>query len=305
MFKSECKIQKGVLGTAQLGMRYGIANVTGQPDDETVTSIVSDVWSCGIRFFDTAQAYGSSEAALGRALAKVLISSRARVISKLRTDLETNDWNGIFRSVEGSVERLGIPRLWGMLLHSEEQLDYWQDSSLREALKAAKDANLVSYLGISVYSPERALLALEEKDLDIVQVPANLFDRRMERAGVFERARQLGKYVFVRSIYLQGLALMHSASVPKHIPLAAAAVLALEEFCTQHRLDRRHFAIDYVRRMAPAAHLIVGAETRSQALENCVFLGKESLDESLAREWTKCWPCDHDVLIDPRTWNSN
>ena len=47
-----------VLGTAQLGMNYGIANTSGQPDFPTIKSIIQNAWNNGIQEFDTAQAYG-------------------------------------------------------------------------------------------------------------------------------------------------------------------------------------------------------------------------------------------------------
>jgi len=50
-----------VLGTAQLGLPYGIANQTGQPDQVVATAIIREAWNQGIREFDTAQGYGDSE----------------------------------------------------------------------------------------------------------------------------------------------------------------------------------------------------------------------------------------------------
>ena len=54
-----------VLGTAQLGMNYGIANQTGKPELATARNIVRTAWEGGIRCFDTAQGYGDSERILG------------------------------------------------------------------------------------------------------------------------------------------------------------------------------------------------------------------------------------------------
>ena len=53
-----------VLGTAQLGMDYCIANTTGQPVYDTAKTIVQEAWESGICEFDTAQAYGQSEQVL-------------------------------------------------------------------------------------------------------------------------------------------------------------------------------------------------------------------------------------------------
>jgi aryl-alcohol dehydrogenase-like predicted oxidoreductase len=290
-----------VLGTAQFGMPYGVANLIGQPDPETVTSIVSAVWNCGVRFFDTAQTYGASEAILGRAFVNLCLSNEACVVTKLNPQLQTADPNAILQSLENSLKRLNVPRLWGVLLHHEDQLDHWPNG-MATALSEAKRRRIIARIGISVYSPERALQALEADEVDLIQVPANIFDRRMERAGVFECAREVDKTVFVRSIYLQGLALMQPDSVFNGIPCAKEAVTALQQFCTEHRVSRQHFAMEYVRRTAPAARLILGVETVAQALENCALFQKQPLSGSLTQAWTTRWSEDIEGLIDPRKW---
>ena len=58
-----------VLGTAQLGMAYGISNLVGKPSFDTARDIVAEAYDCGIREFDTAQVYGNSEQVLGMLLA--------------------------------------------------------------------------------------------------------------------------------------------------------------------------------------------------------------------------------------------
>ena len=112
-----------VLGTAQLGMPYGIANSTGQPDFETAVAIIKTAWECGIREFDTAQAYGESEAVLGRALSSLGIANDVRIITKLDPKLDPHQGQDIKRAVDRSLERLQLPCLFGLMLHREEWLD--------------------------------------------------------------------------------------------------------------------------------------------------------------------------------------
>src|SRR5262245_10475843 len=189
------------LGTAQLGMPYGIANATGRPEMEVAQQIVAKCWHAGVRYFDTAQAYGNSEVVLGRALREVGVASEARVVSKLPPTLKTESVEAILNSIDVSLAQLGLQRLWGVLLHAEEQLDYW-NGAVGEAFDVARRDGLVGHVGVSVYSPQRALQALEIPGLDVLQVPANLFDRRMREAQVFAKASAQGVTVFIRSIYL-------------------------------------------------------------------------------------------------------
>ena len=54
-----------ILGTAQLGMAYGAANRRGMLSDFQARELLESAWDAGIRWFDTARAYGESERRLG------------------------------------------------------------------------------------------------------------------------------------------------------------------------------------------------------------------------------------------------
>ena len=102
---------------------------------------------------------------------------------------------------------------------------------------------------------------MADDELEVIQLPANVFDRRAVDSGLWERARRAGKRVFVRSVYFQGMALADAAEVRARAPDAAEMIEAYARFCELHGLDRRRFAVDYVRNRLPGAVLVIGAET--------------------------------------------
>lgn len=79
--KGEPSPSRLVLGTAQLGMAYGIANRSGEPDAKRARRIVMTAWDKRIREFDTAQAYGSSEQVLGDSIRAMDIGRAVKIIS--------------------------------------------------------------------------------------------------------------------------------------------------------------------------------------------------------------------------------
>ncbi len=288
------------LGCAQLGMGYGVANTTGQPTRAAASEIVGACWEHGVRFFDTAQAYGESEIVLGDCLRAHNIADQACVISKLAPDVATIP-DRVHLSVETSLKRLGLKSLWGLLLHDQRQLDSWDDG-LGAAMRALKCEGLVAHLGISVYSPDAALRALEHPDVDVIQVPGGVFDRRALRLGVLKTAETLGKTVFTRSVYLQGLALMDADRLPDGMGFATEAVVALREFCFYHGVTREQFALHYARDRFPSSVLVVGAETADQAVANCRLMSAAASHEDLYRAWDERWPDDVEGLVDPSRW---
>jgi len=256
-----------VLGTAQLGLAYGIANRSGRPDAEAAAAIVREAWEGGIREFDTAQAYGASETVLGEAFRRLGIAGRAEVVTKFDPALDPLDAAAMIGSVERSLERLGVERLEGVMLHREEMLAQW-DRGLGTIASRLVSSGKVRRIGVSVYSPDKAIEALGTEGVDMVQVPTSIVDGRFEEAGVFALARERGKRVYVRSVFLQGLLLMNVDELPPALAGARPVIERLEEIARERGLSRRELALAAVKGAAPEARIVFGAETAAQVREN-------------------------------------
>ena len=103
-----------ILGTVQLGQPYGIANTTGQPEQQEANSIVRTAWDAGIMLFDTAQGYGNSESVLGAALRHCNATDTARIITKLAPTLPA-DAPDLRSSVTRSLRTLGVKKLYCLM----------------------------------------------------------------------------------------------------------------------------------------------------------------------------------------------
>ena len=283
------------LGTAQLGLPYGIVNRTEQPTEAVARQIVEESWAGGVEFFDTAQVYGTSEVVLGRCFRDLGIADRVRVVSKLDPATPIDQ---VESTVLRSCANLGVPRLWGLLVHSEALLDCW-NGEYGTLMRRLKSSGLTEHLGVSIYSPQRAAQALDIVDLDVIQVPANVFDRRMDRSGFLRCAASRGRTVFIRSIYLQGLAMLNGASIPL---FARDAVSTYATFCREHDVSRRKFAVDYVRHMSAESLMVIGAELPEQARENCHLVVDPIVERTMCAEWDRRWPEDQFPLVDPSQW---
>jgi len=274
-----------VLGTAQLGMPYGINNEVGKPDFSSACDIVNSAFNQGIRRFDTAQGYGDSESVLGRVFDKLKVGTRVKVYSKLHPGMDFNREDAVEKSVEDSLGRLRIGQLEGLLLHNEEDLRFW-DKGLGQNLRKLGVKGKVKFIGASFYSPQKALEALDIDGIDIIQVPANIFDRRFEEAGVFKKARECGKKVLVRSIFLQGLLLIPLERVPNSLKHALPYLQQLEQLAYSIKLTRLELALGYAAQRWPESLVIFGAESSKQVADNVrIFLSNATLkfDENIFR----------------------
>jgi aryl-alcohol dehydrogenase-like predicted oxidoreductase len=290
------------VGTAQLGMNYGVANQTGRPSEEHARELVQSAIGQGLNWFDTAAAYGDSEAVLGRTFTALEIRDRVNVVSK--GSLLSSECPSLTSQVNRSLERLCIPRLHTWLLHDEKELSAWNEKNRCEA-HALLNSQRVSSFGASVYHPEQGIVAVEKHSLTAVQFPANPFDRRFLRAHVANRLARSGAQLYVRSIYLQGLCLMEPAKVPSHIFRGHEAVQTLADFCRRHGFERDQFCLHYVlqRTAEVGARLVIGVERLEQLNRNAAILSAPPIPSACLDEWDTLWPDDCEDLVLPFRWN--
>jgi len=265
-----------VLGAAQLGLNYGIANDFGIPASEEARSLVRSAWAGGVRFFDTAQAYGTSETVLGRCFQAERLTPDASVITKLSPEGDPRDAAWIRRSVAASLQRLGIERLWGLMLHRTSWLDTWAEG-LGDVLVDLRDSGVIRHLGVSVYSVTEAQQALEIPDIDILQLPCNAWDQRMLRSGVLGQAARRGVLCFVRSILLQGLLVLPPEQVESRLPAAAQAARCWRELAAG--FSRRPIELAFRFALSLNLPLVIGVDCPEQVGENLDLLALGALEQ--------------------------
>ncbi|NVL90346.1 MAG: aldo/keto reductase [Desulfobacterales bacterium] len=290
-----------VLGTAQLGMFYGIANKIGQPDLQTAEQIVETAWDNGICEFDTAQAYGASEQVLGRSFRAVGISNEVRVITKFHPDVDSFDCTALEQSLELSLANLKVGKLFGVLFHDEAILDVWGKGPY-ETLRNFVKSGLVEHIGVSVYSPARALQALQTDGILMIQLPSNILDRRFERAGVFRIAEEKGKQIYVRSVFLQGLMLMNPDDLPKHMHRAVPVLQSLNKLARDWNYSLPELSLGYIKQALPQTKVLFGAETVEQLKEN-VKHWKTEIPHKMVRKVQDQFNSVDERILDPSLWD--
>jgi len=257
-----------VLGTAQLGLDYGVANRAGQPDARRAAAIVKEAWARGIREFDTAQAYGQSETVLGKALSEAGLLHQAQVISKFDPGLDHVHRGALKAAVQRSLTSLNVRRIRVMMLHDERLLALWKQG-LADTLQELVESGAVEKIGVSVYTPAAARQALKTDGIEAVQLPMSILDRRFEQNGALDLARAQHKEIFIRSVFLQGLLLMPVDHIPAALASARPLIGELARCARKFQISRLTLALAGVKKLAPQCKIVVGAETPAQVTEIC------------------------------------
>jgi aryl-alcohol dehydrogenase-like predicted oxidoreductase len=217
--QSAANVGKLIVGGAQFGLDYGIANKAGKPTKSTVCAILKVAYESGVRFIDTAQAYGDSEHRIGDCISGS-DSEGFHVVTKL---ILRQDGAGstsasaaieeATEAVDRSIGHLKTPRLNTLLLHRADMLEM-HTGSLWSALVDLKHLGKVERLGVSVQNPEELILALSHNDVETIQLPCNILDMRWDalssQISKVKKSRNLE--IHVRGVFLQGLLLVEDAT---------------------------------------------------------------------------------------------
>lgn len=285
-----------ILGTAQFGQAYGIANLNGQPTLDCVRSILLRALGNGICALDTAIAYGNSEQILG----KVGIQE-FRIISKLPSipESEAQDvstW--VDAQVMGSLARLNIDTLDGLLLHRPEQLLSPIGEQLYQALQEQIMLGRVRQIGVSIYDPTELDLLIPKFDLDIVQAPLNILDARLGHSGWLDRLRGLGIALHTRSVFLQGLLLMHADQRPPYFNRWASLWDTWSSWLNEHQLTPLQACLRYALYAEGVEQVVLGVDSESQLAEIVIAAEEGPLPDGYQALQTQ-----DPELLNPSLWN--
>jgi aryl-alcohol dehydrogenase-like predicted oxidoreductase len=289
-----------VLGTAQLGLSYGIDNQGKKPEQTTTTKIIAEAWESGICEFDTAQGYGKSEEFLGHSFTDLGINDRVQVISKFSPSMDHLDVGKMRASLENSLRRINVPRFLGMMLHNEEALANW-DRGLSETLLTFKKEGLVQKVGVSVYTPEKAIEAAEMEGIDLIQFPSNIWDRRFEKTGILELSQTNNKQTYLRNVFLQGLILMEPVDLPKGMEFAIPTLERLSALCDEFGMTRQEVSLAYLKLGSPSSKIVLGVNKLGQISKN-IDTWNQSFPTSLLKRIRDTFSAVSDDLVQPLSW---
>lgn len=292
------------LGTAQLGLDYGIANSTGRPDDKTCEAIVFRALECGVSQFDTARAYGDAERRLGRILAKHPHRNEVQIVSKLQalpSDLphdKMQDW--VTSEINDSLDALGVEYLAAWLVHDPETMAQG-GSALWDAMTAQLDRGVTRRVGVSVYDEAELRAAFAGHELTATQVPLNLLDHRFVKSGILDEAVQRGVTIYARSSLLQGLLTMPLSRLPVELVDASPPLQQLHNMLRGYRVSSLDVALPWILSHPQVDFVVIGVDNVSQLDDNLARAAAQ-LPDGLAEQLQQTFTNVPVELLEPRRW---
>lgn len=281
------------LGGAPLG------NMFAELSEDDAFAVLEDAWAAGIRYFDTAPHYGLglSERRMGAFLAtkprdEFMLSTKVGRLIVPNPGGEGLDGEGyrvpattkrvwgfgadaVRRSLDESLERLGLDRVDIVYLHDPERADGGLAAALATAVPAAvalRDEGVVGRVGIGSMVNEAIVAAVRTGALDLAMIANRL--TLAEHSALDEAVpacREHGVEVVAAAPFNSGL-LAHSEpqghfdyqDVPPEVLDRVNRIAAL---CRAHGVDLPTAALQYPLRFG-AATVVVGARRAGQVAES-------------------------------------
>jgi len=282
-----------ILGTAQIGMNYGITNSRGKIDYEELNNIIKFCCKNDLLEFDTAFGYGDAHERLSRILKKYCLK-KTTITTKIGL-IDFSEYDLIKKKILGL--KLIFPKSNLNLLCHDEKILLKKNNLLLRNLFKLKEDKIIKKIGVSVYSMKLALKGLNNKKIDIVQVSSNILDQRVLNKKFLNYKKKL----YFRSIFLQGTLITKRKYQNK---IFNKKINLLNNISKKFNLTKVELCIYYILKMTKIKKFIVGIESSTQLrelYEVFIKIKKFKIDRRIIKE-LKLLSCNNLKIIDPRKW---
>ncbi len=289
---------KLALGTVQFGLDYGISNAAGRVPEAEVQRILVLAAQSGITLLDTAAAYGDAEAVLGRLLPPGHGFRLVTKLPRLPAELDAKavqEWTVL--QFQQSLQRLHMPRAYGLLVHNAQDLLGPQGAALWEVMRGLRAGAQTGKIGVSVYTGLECDALLARFDLDLLQIPINPLDQRLIKGGQLARLKAGGVEVHARSLLLQGLLTMDPATLPAFFTQAVPVLTSYQKACRDHGLTAVDGAVAFARAVSGIDYAVLGVTSTTELRQ---LINAQA--HRLTLDWYAPFAMDNELILNPARW---
>ena len=281
---------KIALGTANLDSKYGLF-----PSNFTVKTKVKNLLifckQNKIDTIDTSPDYKNAEILLGKAGCKGFkLITKIPNLNKVKI---LND-NFIKETISQSLENLKLKKIYALLFRDPKNLvnnkfNLWQHA------QEFKNIGIIKKIGVTIYDVRELDNCFDILKPDIIQVPYNFFDRRLETSQYLRRLNSKKIEIHCRSVFLQGLLLKEKHELPLKFLRYKNLWKKYYSWLQQNNLNSLEACINFVLRKKEISRMVLGVESIFQ-LKKILLISSKNIkypdfSENIDEE-----------LIDPRKW---
>jgi len=247
-----------IIGTAQLGTSYGIANKTEKIIIEDKIKFLNYCYQKNYDYFDTAYDYENSHKIIGTWIKNNDVTPK---LSTKIPDINKYPNKNIELLFKACLKKLNVNKIKNLFLHKPSN---WNNLYLRKYIKSLLNKNIISNFGLSIYEKEDIVI---DSCIKIIQLPANIFNQKILSSDEIKKFISEGGAIHVRSIFLQGLLLLEPNKIPSHLSETKKGIIYFNNVAKELKINKIHLALLCVHHLLPKGKLIIGIDNIEQLKE--------------------------------------
>ena len=287
---------KLILGTVQFGLKYGINNAVGKMSEDMVFELLEHAYDLGVKTLDTAEAYGDAHNVISNFHKHS--KKRFNIISKYSS---SNFYYPIdlTERIKIHCSNFNVNYLEGYMFHSynDFKMNINKDPNVLDNIK---NTRLVKKIGVSVYSNDEIEDLLNFKNINLIQLPFNLFDNEYQRKEILEKAKNRNIEIHTRSVFLQGLFFKNINMLNNCLLPLKNNLIELGAILKNNNISIESLALNYTLNKTYVDKVLIGVDSLEQLKNNIKVLDNE-LDKSIY-EKIDCIKIKNTKLLNPSNW---
>ena len=287
---------KLILGTVQFGLRYGINNTIGKLTEDQVFELLETAYDLGVRTLDTAEAYGNAHSVISNFHKQS--KKRFNIISKYSSSNFDYPIDLVER-IQVHCSNFNINYLEGYMFHSynDFKMNINNDPNVLDNIK---NSGLVKKIGVSVYSNNEIEDLLNFKNINLIQLPFNLFDNEYQRKEILEKAKKRNIEIHTRSVFLQGLFFKDINTLTNCLLPLKNNLSELSQILKNNNIAMESLALNYPLNKTYIDKVLIGVDSLEQ-LKNNIKATENDFDKSIY-EKIDCIQIKNTKLLNPSNW---
>ena len=287
-------LNKIILGTAQFNDDYGRFNKNYLGDKE-ILKILNYCKVKKISFLDTSNNYKEDFKKFDKKILKYF-----NIIYKF-SQTSDKSFKSIIEDLFSIKKNFAFEKIYCFMLHDERDLNKFKKKYLK-LINNLKKLKIVKKFGISIYNFENLEKYILEKNIDVIQLPFNIFDNRFETKKIQLALKKRKKKIEIhaRSVFLQGLLLQNHKSVDPIISKNKFLFKRWDDFNQNSRNKKITNCINFLNNNSKIDKILIGVDNLKQLKEFVkIFLKKEK-----KKNFSKFNLNLDKNIIDPRKWKT-
>ena len=244
-----------------MGLSYGINNAKGKVSLNDSLEILEYAFDNGIDTLDSAESYGNAHEVIG-----IFHELNPDKIFKVITKLPNQVNNDVVKKVDGYLKELNVNQLDTLMFHS--YASYEDNVGEFEILKRLKLNKKIKTIGVSVYTNDEIENVLLNEDVDIIQLPFNIFDNINLRKDMLEKAKSKGKIIHTRSALLQGLFFKDKDDLNINVQNLKKQLTHLSSISKRDSASISELALSYCLKQKTIDNVLIGVDSLKQLVDN-------------------------------------